>query len=68
MLDFEQKAIAVRKNMDRLRALREAKEAREASSQAMLPDNPRKKPKWALSRQRQHLRTQPWSGFLVGQQ
>lgn len=45
MLDFEQKAIAVRKNMDRLRALREAKEAQEASTQAILPDTPKKKRK-----------------------
>jgi hypothetical protein len=50
MLDFEQKAIAVRKNMERLRALREAKEAQEASTQATLPDTPKKKRKKALSR------------------
>ena len=49
MLDFEQKAIAVRKNMDRLRALREAKEAQEASTQATLPDVAKKKRKKALS-------------------
>jgi hypothetical protein len=30
MADVEQKAIAIRKNMERLRALREAKEAQEA--------------------------------------
>ncbi len=47
MLDFEQKAIAVRKNMERLRALREAHEAR---SQAALPDTPKKKSKKALSK------------------
>jgi hypothetical protein len=45
MLDFEQKAIAVRKNMERLRALREAKEAQEASTQATLPDTVKKKRK-----------------------
>ena len=50
MLDFEQKAIAVRKNMERLRVLREAKEAQEASTQATLPDTPKKKRKKALSR------------------
>src|ERR1700741_4968234 len=50
MLDFEQKAIAVRKNMERLRALREAKEAQEASTQATLPDTPKEKRKKALSR------------------
>jgi hypothetical protein len=45
MLHFEQKAIAVRKNMDRLRALREAKEAQEASNRATLPDTVKKKRK-----------------------
>lgn len=50
MLDFEQKAVAVRKNMERLRALREAKEAQEASTQAALPDTPKKKGKKALPR------------------
>jgi len=34
MADIEQKAIAVRKNMQRLRALREAKEGNEATSEA----------------------------------
>lgn len=48
MLDFEQKAIAIRKNMERLRALREAKEAQEASTQATLEDTPKKKRKKAL--------------------
>ena len=43
MLDFEQKAIGVRKNMERLRALREAKEAQEASSQATLPHTAKKR-------------------------
>lgn len=33
MADAEQKAIAVRKNMERLRALRQAKEAQEAGAQ-----------------------------------
>jgi len=49
MLDFEQQAIAVRKNMERLRALREAREAQEASAQATLPDLAKKKRKKALS-------------------
>ena len=33
MADVEQEAVAVRKNMERLRALREAKEAEEAAVQ-----------------------------------
>jgi hypothetical protein len=37
MADVEQKAIAVRKNMERLRALRQAKEAEEAKTEANLP-------------------------------
>ncbi len=49
MLDVEQKAIAVRKNMERLRALREAREAQEASAQATLPDAAKKKRKKVLS-------------------
>ncbi|SRR5579862_7992470 len=49
MLDFEQKGIAVRKNMERLRALREAKEAQEGSAQATLPDAAKKKRKKAVS-------------------
>jgi len=32
LLDFEQKAVAVRKNMERLRALREAKQVEDASN------------------------------------
>jgi hypothetical protein len=50
MADIEQKAVAVRKTMERLRALREAKEAEEASIQAALPDIPKKKRKKALSK------------------
>ena len=37
MADVEQKAIAVRKNMERLRGLRQAKEAEEARAKAALP-------------------------------
>jgi hypothetical protein len=37
MADVEQKAIAVRKNMERLRALRQAREAEEAKTEASLP-------------------------------
>jgi hypothetical protein len=50
MADVEQSAIAIRKNMARLRALREAKEALEASAQAALPDNPKKKRRKLLSK------------------
>lgn len=38
MADFEQRATAIRKNMDRLRGLREAKEAQQAVALAALPD------------------------------
>jgi hypothetical protein len=35
--DVEQKAVAVRKNMERLRALRQAREAEELKTEAALP-------------------------------
>jgi hypothetical protein len=50
MADIQQQAIAVRKNMERLRALREAREAEEAAAQAVRPDVPNKKRKKALAR------------------
>jgi hypothetical protein len=37
MVDAEQRATAVRKNMERLRALREAKEAQERGARAAIP-------------------------------
>jgi hypothetical protein len=37
MADVEQKAIAVRKNMERLRALRQAREAEETKTESILP-------------------------------
>jgi hypothetical protein len=43
MADFEQRATAIRKNMARLRGLREAKEAQEAVALAALPDVSKKK-------------------------
>ena len=46
MADVEQKAIAVRKNMERLRALREAREA----GQVRIHVAAKKKPKKAFSR------------------
>lgn len=45
MADVERHAVNVRKNMERLRALREAKEAEEARNQAVLPKTEKKKPK-----------------------
>ncbi|HLJ00927.1 MAG TPA: transcriptional regulator [Bradyrhizobium sp.] len=48
MEDVGQKAIAIRKNMERLRALRQAKEAQDAIAQAGLPDAPKKKRKKPL--------------------
>ncbi|WP_454627246.1 transcriptional regulator [Bradyrhizobium cenepequi] len=50
MADVQQQAIAVRKNMERLRALREAKEAEEATAQAARPDISNKKRKKVLSK------------------
>jgi hypothetical protein len=46
----EQKAVAIRKNMERLRALREAKEAQDMSAQAGLSGAPKKKRKTSLSK------------------
>jgi hypothetical protein len=43
MADVEQRAIAVRKNMERLRALREARDVQDTGPQAALPDAPKKK-------------------------
>ena len=42
MADLERQAIDVRKNMVRLRALREAKESEEARTRAVLPETARK--------------------------
>ena len=47
--DVEQRAIAIRKNMERLRALREAKEAQEAVARAA-PDVSKKKRRKPLSK------------------
>jgi len=49
MADVEQQAVAVRRNMERLRALREAREAEEVSHVA-LPVTAKKRRKKALSR------------------
>jgi hypothetical protein len=49
MADVEQRAIAIRKNMERLRALREAKEAQEAVARPALPEVSKKKRKRPLS-------------------
>jgi hypothetical protein len=37
MADLERQAVAVRKNMERLRLLREAREAQETGAEAVLP-------------------------------
>ena len=50
MADVEQTAASIRKNMQRLRALREAKEAQEAIVLAALPDVSKKKRRKPLSR------------------
>jgi hypothetical protein len=50
MADIEQKAVAIRKNMERLRALREAKQAQEASAQSAVSSIPAKKRKKVLSK------------------
>jgi hypothetical protein len=50
MADVERSAIAVRKNMERLRALRQAREAQDASAPAIVPDLPKKKRKKAVAK------------------
>jgi hypothetical protein len=50
MAEVEQQAVAVRKNMERLRILRKAREADEASTQAALPEAPAKKRKKSRSK------------------
>ena len=50
MADIERRAIAIRKNMERLRALREAKEAEEAKTQSTIPVAVEKKRKKGLSK------------------
>jgi hypothetical protein len=45
MADVERNAVAVRKNMERLRALRKARKAEEAKSQSAEPAIPKKKRK-----------------------
>jgi len=52
MADVERSAAAIRKNMGRLRALREAREAEEASAPTIVPDAPKKTRKKALSKER----------------
>ena len=49
MADIEQEAIAIRKNMGRLRALREAREAAEAQTQQASPAAAKKKRKKGFS-------------------
>jgi hypothetical protein len=48
MADLEQQAIEVRKNKERLRALREAKEAEEGGTPAVLPETGKRKRKKGL--------------------
>ncbi len=50
MSDVEKGAVAIRKNMERLRALREAKEAQEASAAPAVTDAPKKKRKKAVAK------------------
>lgn len=45
MADIEQKAAAVRKNMERLRTLREARDAQEPSAPVDVPKKPARKSK-----------------------
>jgi hypothetical protein len=44
------KAVAVHKNMERLRALREAREAQETDARAVVSDTPKKKRTKVLSK------------------
>ena len=48
MADIERQAVALRKNMERLRALREAKEAEDAKTSVALPPTTKKKHKRVL--------------------
>jgi hypothetical protein len=50
MADVEQQAVAVRRNMERLRALREAREAEEVRTHVALPVTAKKRREKALSR------------------
>jgi hypothetical protein len=50
MADVEQKAVAVRKNMDRLRALREAKEAQGSGAEPAITATRKKKGRKASAR------------------
>ncbi len=50
MADVEKGAAAVRKNMERLRALREAKEAEDANAAPAVTDVPKKKRKKAVAK------------------
>lgn len=50
MADLERQATEVRKNMERLRALRQAKEADEARNRVVLPRAAQKKPKRRIVR------------------
>jgi hypothetical protein len=48
MADLKRQAIEVRKNMERLRVLREAKEAEEARARTVLPETAKKNSKKRL--------------------
>ena len=50
MADVEKSAVAVRKNMERLRALRQAKEAEDASALPAVTEIPKKKRKKAVAK------------------
>lgn len=50
MADVERQGTALRANMERLRALREAKQAEDARAQALAPPAPKKKRKAAAKR------------------
>jgi hypothetical protein len=50
MADLERRAVDIRKNMARLRSLREAKEAEEATNQAALPASTAKRRKKTIPR------------------
>ena len=50
MADVEKQAVAIRKNMERLRALREAKEAQEGNARAATPGVPKRKSKKVVAK------------------
>lgn len=67
MIDVDKDAIAIRKNMERLRALRLAREAEEAEAAANAPPPAPKKKKAAAKKEDPKVTAQKLSEFLAAQ-